>query len=164
MSWPRAVSWQNKRLSTSRSQKDDEHGIQPLGGAGTHRRYLGDHQYFSKLRFQREEIALDNRGRAAAAARLDPVVFPRPAEPEGVGLMICAWRQAARNNAIIAERTAHAPPGDRKDYEDEGIVDERCGGAFLRLSATQVLIRARGCDVSQNLSKKRTAPSRRLRF
>ena len=51
----------------------------------------------AKLRFEREEIDLDNRGGAAAAAGLDPVVFPRTAGRQGVGPAVCPWEGLKRN-------------------------------------------------------------------
>ncbi len=68
----------NRQTLSQERTKNDAHWIpQSLGSAGPGWRYLGNHQYFSKFRFEREETALDPRGVAAAAARLDIMVSPR---------------------------------------------------------------------------------------
>src|SRR5688572_31901631 len=75
-----AVRSSNTSTPRKKESSNAEHRIQrPSGPADTGRRRLGDHQYLAELRFQREEAALDTRGAAAAAARVDPVVFPRAA-------------------------------------------------------------------------------------
>src|SRR6476659_1705538 len=58
-----SLDWQLRR---NRKGKNNEPWIQqPFGRPNTRCRYLGDHQYFSKLGIEREEADLDNCGGAA---------------------------------------------------------------------------------------------------
>ena len=67
--------------------------------------------------------------------------------------------------AVASLHRHYCPAGDWEGYEVEGIVGEHSGRALLlRLSAARVFINAKACDVSEDLSKNRSAPSRRLRF
>ena len=71
----RGWDWQ---LRNRKGTKNDELRIQQhLGSPDTCWRYLGDYQYFPKLRIEREETDLDNRRGAATGAGLNPLVFPR---------------------------------------------------------------------------------------
>jgi len=91
-----SLEWQLRR---NRKGKNNEPWIQqPFGRPNTRCRYLGDHQYFSKLGIEREEADLDNCGGAAAGSGLNPVVFPRatgsqvvasPSGGAGAALLCC---------------------------------------------------------------------------
>ena len=73
-------------------------------------------------------------------------------------------RERDKMNAVCGHDWATESGAKKALLIQAGGLEWRGEALMLNLSAARALISAKACDVSEDLSKNRSAPSRRLRF